>query len=173
MEYPTSLQPDSTERIKLSQDRAVEIRKTRPRWKLLTGAPVSDTYGGKPVLDYGGEPAFAELVILREFQKAGWHGVWVDTYRDKYRIAYWEEKGEVYLPPDKERLLGRIRNAAGSKHGCWDVFCWTGEMMVFAEAKRRSRDQIRDTQQRWLAAALDMGVPLESLLIVEWSLFEN
>ena len=69
--------------------------------------------------------------------------------------------------------MERIRRAAGSKPGCWDVFCWKGDMTLFAEAKRRGRDQIRDTQKRWLAAALDMGVPLESLLIVEWSLFED
>jgi hypothetical protein len=170
VEYPPSMEPGVTERIRLSEDRTVEIRKACPRWKLWTGTPVADTYGGKPILDYAGEPLFAELVILREFEKDGWTGVWVDTYGEKHRVAYWGESGEVQLPPAKEALLERIRKAAGSRHGCFDLLCWKGDMMLFAEAKRRGRDRIRDTQKRWLVAALDVGVPLESLLIVEWSL---
>jgi hypothetical protein len=37
-------------------------------------------------------------------------------------------------------------------------------------AKRWVRDHFRETQKRCLAAPLDMGVPLESLLMVEWLL---
>ena len=110
------------------------------------------------------------MAILREFEKDGWSGVWVDTYGEKYRVAYCGESGEVQLPPVRKALLERIRRAAGSKHGCFDVFCWKGDMLLFAEAKRRGRDRIRETQKRWLAAALNVGVPLESPLIVEWSL---
>ena len=41
---------------------------------------VTDTYGGKAVVDYGGEPAFAELAIVFELRDAGWDAVWIDTY---------------------------------------------------------------------------------------------
>jgi len=37
-----------------------------PKWQ---GAPILDTYGGKAVLDYHGEPVFAELFTLRMLQR--------------------------------------------------------------------------------------------------------
>lgn len=43
-----------------------------PRFRKWTGKPSHDTYNGKPVLEFNGEPAFAELVILRTFEEAGW-----------------------------------------------------------------------------------------------------
>ena len=42
--------------------------------------------------------------------------------------------------------------------------------MVFAESKRAGADSIRASQVRWVEAALSVGVPLESLLVVEWEL---
>ena len=49
------------------------------------GTPILDTYGGKAVLDWNGNPVFAELAILGVLERAGWDGVWVDTYRRKFR----------------------------------------------------------------------------------------
>ena len=136
----------------------------------LTGESVEDTYGGKPLLVLDGEPVFAELAILREFQRLGWEGVWVDTFRRVYRTGYWNDTGIVDLPPEREGSLIAIGNEAGTGLiGCWDVFCWKGEMTLFIEAKRRGRDRIRESQRRWLQAALGVGFSLKSFLIVEWS----
>src|SRR3989344_1670280 len=53
-------------------------------WK---GAPIPNTYNGKAVIDWNGEPVLAELAVLRLFQSHGWEGVWVDSYRRKFRVG--------------------------------------------------------------------------------------
>jgi hypothetical protein len=133
---------------------------------------VRDTYGHKKVLDFYGKPQFAELGILRIMERSGWQGVWVDTYRNRFRTRYWP-KDAVELPPKQANILNRIREKAGSRAGCFDVFCWKGNQVVFIECKRRDKDRIRETQKRWLQVAnLNCGIPFKSFLIVEWSVPE-
>jgi hypothetical protein len=67
-------------------------------------------------------------------------------------------------------LLGRIQKAAGCRDGAWDVFCWNGPEVLFAESKRAGRDAIRDTQVHFLDAALSVGFTVDQFLIVEWSI---
>ena len=169
MQYPNLLTPTTTEEIELPSGRVVQIPKASPLFKVWTGKPVSDTYGNKTILSFNGRPAFAELTILRVLQNDGWNGVWVDTYRNKYRTAYWP-KNQVELPPEQQQLLQRIYKKAGSSKGCWDVFCWKEEVRLLTESKRKGYDRIRDTQRRWLEAAMECGLPLTSFLIVEWSI---
>ena len=124
MLYPQLLRPDGTEAIKLSPGNIVEVPRTRPRFQACSGKPPLDTYGKKPVLDADGLPAFAEIRILRLFQQDGWAGVWVDTFRRKFRTEFWP-KNEIQLRPQKKELLENIyRRAAGDRKGCWDVFYW-------------------------------------------------
>jgi hypothetical protein len=172
MPYPNILTPNSTEELTLPSGSVVHLLKATPTFRLWTGEPIGDTYGSKSILDLSGEPVFAELAILRLFQREGWEGVWVDSYRQKYRVGYWNKDNEVALPPKREDLLERIYQRVGGRKGCWDVYCWREGEVVFAESKRRRRDRIRKTQLRWMEAALDVGVPPESFLIVEWSLEE-
>ncbi len=47
---------------------------------------------------------------------------------------------------------------------------WKGKKVMFAELKRFSNDKIRETQVKFLEAALTCGLNKESFLIVEWSL---
>lgn len=166
MKYPAALLPITAEAIALPSG-SVQISKSTPVFKLWQGAPVSDSYGGKPVLDFYRRPEFAELGILRIFEQDGWEGVWVDTYRRKFRTQYWPPN-EASLPKDRELFLKSINEAAGSHNGCFDVFCWKESDYVFVESKRSAQDRIQDTQKRWIQAALQCGVPLSSLLIVEW-----
>lgn len=169
MRYPESLVPTLSESIELPSGAVVEVPKCKPiftRWK---GRRVADTYGGKPVLEWGGNPVFAELVILGLFRDAGWDGVWVDSFKDKYRTGYWGNDAEAILPPDREIILRRIAEKAGGRAGCWDVFCWTGDHSIFVESKRAGRDRLRKSQFRWLGGALSLGFPVESFLVVEWS----
>jgi hypothetical protein len=177
MQYPGPLAPTTVEPVTLPSGRVVQVPATTPVYAPWSGEPVEDTYGGKLVLDFDGRPAFAELAILWTLQSDGWSGVWVDTYRRKCRTSYWP-KDEVRLPLEQQQLLDRIYARAGSRRGCWDVFCWRGQSLaafrrgaeyLFAESKWHGHDRIRDTQRQWLAGALECGLPLTSFLIVEWS----
>jgi len=168
MTYPQELEPTATEIVELPSGKTVVIPKATPIFKVWTGEKITDTYGGKLVLDFDGKPEFAELGILRLFEGAGWQGFWVDTFHGKYRTCYWPAN-EVEPPDDQASLLNRIHEAAGTRKGCWDVFCWNGDRYIFAESKRHAKDSLQDTQRRWLEAAIECGLPLESFLVVEWS----
>jgi hypothetical protein len=134
------------------------------RWE---GKPIRDTYGGKALIEFDRKPVFAELAILGTLRRAGWDGVWVDTYRRKFRRGLPPDCCE--LPSPARRLYDRIRKANNSKiSGCFDVFAWKGKSYLFVESKRRSKDSIQVTQKAWIEAVLHAGVPLDSLLICEW-----
>jgi hypothetical protein len=113
---------------------------------------------------------FAELAILRIFQQAGWEGRWIDSYRGKYRIGYWGKNVTKELPAQQKTILDLIRDKAGCKGGCFDVFCWHDGSVIFVESKWKRHDRIRQTQKRWLETALNIGFSLDSFLIVEWVL---
>jgi hypothetical protein len=118
------------------------------------------------VLDHDGVPLFAEFVILRLLESAGWRGAWIDTYRCRTLAA---PAIPVELPHERQDLLEAIYDCAGSRHGCFDIFAWRDREILFAEAKRAGRDRIRESQIQWLCAARKQGVPDASFLVVEWS----
>ncbi|MEP7214023.1 MAG: hypothetical protein ABI791_13160 [Acidobacteriota bacterium] len=168
MDYPSILKPTSFEPLVLSTGKTIPVSKTSPVFQKWSGEELQNTYGGKAVIDVDGEPCFSELAILRAFQKDGWSGVWVDTFSNCFRTI-WEGKG-VGLPPEKQLILDEIKSAAKSKNGCWDVFCWRADKVVFAEAKLLANDQVRSSQINWLEATLLCGFDESSFLLVEWSL---
>ena len=170
MKYPALLVPTTMQPFALPASGAIEIPKAIPAFSPWTGPPQADTYNGKPVLEYGGRPAFAELAILWELNSIGWDGVWIDTYSGVYRTGYWDSPEVPELPPEPAALLLRIRQEAASRFGAWDVFCWRGAEVLFAESKRAGRDRIRATQLRWLGAALGIGLSPSDFLVVEWSI---
>ena len=65
-------------------------------------------------------------------------------------------------------LLDRIYARSGERSGAFDVLAWAGDNVLFAEAKHGGKDALRLSQKAWIEAALEEGVPLESLLVVEW-----
>src|SRR5882724_5806140 len=75
------------EEVKLPSGRTVQIPKCYYCFKPWFYAIPFGAYGHKEVLDIG-EPAFAELAILRVLQKSGWDGVWVDSSRRRFRTAW-------------------------------------------------------------------------------------
>jgi hypothetical protein len=170
MRLPNNLKPTSTEDFELPSGRRVSVPKCEPAFQPWHGWDVGDTYNGKQVLDVGGKPAFAELAILWSLRAEGWDGVWVDTYRDALRTGYWNVPPLESLPDRAAALLASIYAKTGSRHGTWDVFCWTGDDVLFAESKRSKKDSIRDTQRTWLEAALAVGLKPENFLVVEWSI---
>src|SRR5215213_763706 len=165
--YPEQLMPETVENLHLPSGLDVQIPKAAPVFRVWSGEFTGDTYGNKPLLDVDGVPMFAELAILRLFQKDGWNGVWVDSFGKKYRTS-WGEEGVVRLSGDKLQLLKAIHERAGSASGCFDVFCWKDDAVIFAESKRRSKDEIRQTQLIWLEAAMQTGLDASAFLIVEW-----
>ncbi|HWO89882.1 MAG TPA: hypothetical protein VNL98_12125 [Gemmatimonadales bacterium] len=107
-------------------------------------------------------------MVLWTLQAAGWQGVWIDSYRRCYRTGYWGSE-PVTLPAARLRLLEQLREAMGQRGGAWDVYCWRGSRVLFAELKRAGRDRIRLGQRRFLEAGLEQQLPLDAFLIVEWA----
>ncbi len=166
-DYPELLTPDSLESPLLPSGDEAHLPKARPTFKQWTSEFEGDTYGNKPIVDMDREPMFAELAILKLLQKDGWDGVWVDTFSRKYRTA-WGREGLVRLTGERLGLLKSINQRADSASGCFDVYCWREDGVLFAESKRASKDRIRETQLRWLEAALRVGLEPSSFLVVEW-----
>lgn len=153
--------------LKLLSGKSVQVPKCNHLLFRWTGKPIVDTYGGKEVLNFNGEPVFAELAIRGALDEGGWDGVWVDTYRKAFRRAM--PPSSCGLPPQAQELYERICLAnGGKKRGWFDIFAWKGQDYLFVECKRRSKDSINDNQIGWIEAALNSGVPLDSLLICEW-----
>jgi len=168
MNYPQELNPSSHEKFLFSTGKTITVPKATPQFEMWVGETPKDSYGGKAFLNFG-EPLFAELGVLRHFQNAGWNGVWVNTYGRQF-LTDWTPRKNIELPEKARALYDEICNAGKSKAGCWDVFCWKNNDIVFAELKRRANDKIRNTQINWLEAALKCGLEPESFLVVEWTL---
>jgi hypothetical protein len=160
------LVPDSYELITVAPGNVVELPKARPSFAEWVGPSPIPTYGGKAILCYEGEALYAELCILRLLEASGWDGAWIDTYRRRLLRSPSEPAS---IPPAVASVRAAIAARAGADSGSFDVIAWNGEDVLFAEAKRRGRDRIRRTQVRWIAAALETGVPKDALLIVEWT----
>lgn len=124
-------------------------------WK---GAPIPNTYNNKPVIDWNGEPVFAELAVLRLFQSHGWEGIWVDSYRRKYRIGLPDVAEPVELPEKQKQLIESIKAKTGRSGGCWDVLVWKGEEVLFIELKRSKKDKVQESQKKWFAKSIDLGL---------------
>ena len=155
------------QKIALASGNSVSIPTCHYLFRRWEGKPIQDTYGGKALIEFDRKPIFAELAILGTLRRAGWDGVWVDTYRRKFRRGLPPDCCE--LPSHAQKLYDRICKANNGKtSGCFDVLAWHGKSYLFVESKRRSKDTIQATQKTWIAAALHSGVPIDSLLICEW-----
>jgi hypothetical protein len=168
MIYPASLQPTTTETMTLPSGRIVAFPKTTPTFPRWRGPPV-ETYGKKAVLDFDGRPAFAELVILWTLQNEGWQGVWIDSFRRAFRTGFWGSAPEKFLPQKPSSIPEEIWNLAKTRSGAWDVFCWQSDRVLFCESKKAGRDRIRPSQCIFAESALNIGLPLDSFLFVEWT----
>jgi len=148
----------------------VSVRRCGFRFRKWTGGPLEDDFGGKDLLEFEGEPLFAELIVLHLLRKEGWDAVWVDSYSRKFRHE-WRRRSDpsVDLPVKPRMLFDRIADRKHGRGGCWDVFAWRRNEYLFAEAKG-PHDRIRPSQRAWLDAALNMTdpLPLSSFVLVEW-----
>jgi hypothetical protein len=159
-----------SETFSLSSGEQVSIQKYFLEFKEWRGAPVQNTYNGKSVIDWNGEPAFAELAVLRLFQSRGWDGVWVDSYGRKYRVGMQGLSEPIDLPAAQAELIESIRQKTGRFGGCWDVVAWKDRTALFLELKREKKDAIQSTQTEWLAAALALGLSPDNFALIEWDI---
>lgn len=161
------------ELFSLSSGEQISIQKYFLHFNEWKGAPIPNTYNNKPVIDWNGEPVFAELAVLRLFQSHGWEGVWVDSYRRKYRIGLPDVAEPIELPPKQRDLIECIKAKTGRSGGCWDVFVWKGEEVLFIELKRSKKDNIRDSQVSWLEEGLKSTLKTKDFALLEWSIGQN
>lgn len=147
------------------------VAKWSLQFKPWGGKPIADTYGGKAVLDWRDEPVFAELAIVRTLQGEGFDAVWIDGYRNRFMQSISEERT---LPEHAQALLDRVISFNDDhRQGCWDVLAWKDESYLFAEAKRKGKDHIRESQVRWLEAALQAGMDISNFRICEWDIAQS
>ena len=145
-----------------------EIRCSIHELPIWHGAKIKDTYGNKAVLDFHGTPVFAELFALREFWKLGFDGVWVDTFRRRFRTQLPEtNEPEIILPEFVDSQFSSIIDGA-SLSGVWDLLLWRNESIFFVELKRSKKDQIRDSQISFLERAINKGILPQNFEIYEW-----
>lgn len=166
----SSLTRDSLEEVVLPSGKSVLVPKWNLSFRKWRGVPIQDTYNNKAIVDLDGQPLFAELAILRLLQRKGWNGVWVDSYRSKYRTDLPERNVGTALPSEQEKLIQSIRAKTKKRGGCWDIFGWKENAHLFAESKRSKRDIMRPNQLLWLQEGLNLGLKPKNLLVVEWDL---
>jgi len=144
------------------------VQRLETRWPSDETPPLLRAVPGKPAFDFEGAPTWVEFIVLRLLERAGWDGVWVKNFSGGR--AFWRDIHQpVELPAIPATRFRQIEASAGRTSGCWDVFAWKGEDVLFAESKRRGSDKLNENQLNWLAAALRAGVPLSSFAVVEWS----
>ena len=158
------------------------------RFPMWTGAPFVDDLARKSaaMIDLNGEHLFAELAVLRLFEKDGWSGRWVNTtgagkevwkYLTEWKdVPRAEQRSRPIEDDEPRQLLARIAgfNKPRRYKGCWDVFAWRGSEFAFLQCKRtppKYKDVVTKEQQEWLRSAVYVGnrqVSEDSFCIVEW-----
>jgi hypothetical protein len=171
---PQELRPTTTFPVRLITGENVLLPLCQTSFKSWLGPKPIFSFGGKPFLDHKDKPVFAELLILNLLREKGWDGVWVEEYGG--RTKYLREmpinsslEPSVDPPVEHKRLHDDIQKSVGKNGGCFDVMAWRDGQTIFLEAKRKRHDKIRDTQRRWIEAALLTGLASDKLIIVEWS----
>ncbi|MDR2284819.1 MAG: hypothetical protein LBE37_16515 [Sphingobacterium sp.] len=180
MIYPENLSPNASEIFEIN-GQSIIIPKCKVDFMKWDGTPLCYTFGGKPIVNYKGNPMFAEMAILNSFRDSGWDARWVETYgKPRLSPIYLSEwidkdyKSQVHAPIDHKMvnmLLQLIARENDNRFGgCWDVVAWKDDNIIFAESKRSKKDAIQSTQSKWLAAALEVGFTTDNFLMVEWRL---
>ena len=173
--------PDANVRIHgtlslpLPSGRVVEVRRRLVKFKPWAGATpkLPEVWTSKCFADVNGEPLLAELAILHLVEREGWTGVWVNNFTKQFLKGLPKLTQPCSLPSEPLAVFQDIEQRNGGRGGCWDVFAWRGDQVLFAEAKRMKKDAIRKSQLKWLEAGLQAGVPLDAFLVVEWDLMSQ
>jgi len=161
----------------------------RDAWNWATNEAMNN---GKPLVDWQGQPMFAELAVASIFRSAGWQAYWSECYGglvflDRMpnlprgsRTAKLKQFG-VTIDPGKASLIESIRRKCTvPNYSCLDLIAWTPDRTVLVELKhigrgkaanrgRKARDKLTDAQLRFVDAALESNLLVaDDILIVEW-----
>ena len=149
-------------------------------FRLWLGESPGSNYGGKPIIDFDGTPAFAEIAIVRAMRDAGWSAVWVSQAfgRLKFRDTFWGEPTTPRVPGSVVSLLTEVATSRdGSYKGTWDVVAWPASSvnpapheLRFIESKRHGRDNIDREQVKWYEAMRARGAVPSQFLVVDWKI---
>jgi hypothetical protein len=176
--YPNSLYPSEIE-IFVINNETIEIPKCTVKFEKWNGEPLKNTFGGKAVVAINGKPMFAELAVMNLFLKEAWQSRWIETYgrgnMDPFFLTEWKDDkyiNQINVPIKDSKILNLLDSIAKENGntfaGCWDVFAWKDDRVVFSEIKRFKKDSIRSTQTKWLESALKCGLSEKNFLIVQW-----
>jgi hypothetical protein len=169
-DLPEKFVPIVPRPVSVGQGVPVTINHCYPKFVEWHGAEVAFTFGGKNTLEFEGKPLFAELLILRLLEQRGWQGVWVSSFGGKFLTEMpvsWKLENAVPSPSEAKCIP---RASDGSLRGCFDVFAWKNDRLLFCEAKRKGCDRLRDSQKRWITTMLESKLPRSDLLVVEWEI---
>lgn len=123
-----------------------------------------------------GAATYPELVVVGLFRAASWDARWRKNFGG---AAWWSGLGiETPLTLPADQLFQDLQQAAyrlareiglpAVGGGAWDVLAWRDREFLFAEVKGAHEPMTR-SQRVWLEAALRVGVPLSSFVVVRYS----
>ena len=154
IDLPNPLRPINFIPTELPSGRSLNLPHCYPIFPAWTKSTGTFLFGGKQLLNCRGDPVFAELYVLRK------------CMRDMPVDA--KLSNRIKLRSDHEEILDKIAPKGG---GCFDVFAWRGDDVLFCECKRGKRDELQDTQLRWIDAALHSK--LNNFLVVQWDIWRE
>lgn len=124
----------------------------------------------KPALAFEGTTTWAEFVLVRLLDAAGWDARWIRNWTGGRQICIDIDQQRNFPPAPAAVFEALHRRAADLRGaGTWDVFAWSGGDYVFLESKQhRSSDQLSANQIAFLEAALEEGFTVDQFAIVEY-----
>ena len=165
-----NVQIEGTLSLTLPAGNVVQVRRRLVKFEPWRG-PIPEIpriWTSKGFVYVRGGPLLAELAILGLLEKDGWSGVWVNNFSTNFLKGLPGLSEPSTVPGQPLAVFEKIKRRNGRRRGCWDVFAWRAGEVLFAEAKRMDKDKIQKSQIEWLDAALNVGIPLEAFLVVEW-----
>jgi hypothetical protein len=130
------------------------------------------TWASKPKFSVNGRCLRAEFAILDHLQRDGWHGLWVNAYRNELRPEWFpapafRTPAEAGAPTWAAKIFNDLRAAnVGRLSGFFDVFAWREPGEIRFDEAKVGTDQIRPNQRRFVETALRFH-RLEQFTIIE------
>jgi hypothetical protein len=124
----------------------------------------------KPALVFEGVTTWAEYVLVRLLERAGWEARWIKNWLGSREFCV-EPGRRRDLPTAPAKVFTALHRRAVALRGAgsWDIFAWSGDDYLFLESKKhRSSDRLNGNQIAWLEAAIDEGFSADQFAIVEY-----
>jgi hypothetical protein len=124
----------------------------------------------KPALLFDGTTTWAEYVLVRLLERAGWDARWIKNWTGGREFCLDPGRPRT-LPPGPAKVFTALHARATQLRGAgsWDIFAWSGDDYLFLESKKhRSSDRLNANQIAWLEAAIDEGFSPNQFAVVEY-----